>query len=221
VNFSLLNAGRLMRTGRAKLGVLGGVLSLLLAAAAAQAAERLVLEPYPGGPWYDVVNQANNGAFIREQAPQGETGSDLLDVLTSQAVPGYQGQPADYLASTLAELGQTCETVQTVGPTVSEEQGRQVAYGRVYCGRQKGQSLGIHFFFKAILGNEALYLVGRGFRTPGSDHPAAPAFPEAAKAVAFLQAEGVATKYLTSQIYVCDPVFPDPKCSSEAVPTGP
>ncbi len=198
-----------------KAGAIIGAVGLLAIAGAAHGAERLVLGPYPGVPWIDVVD---NGSVL-ERVPQGQSGDDFQDVLTSQIVRDYRGSPASYITQTLDQLGQTCESVQIAGPTTGEEQGRQVAYGRVYCGRQKGQAFGIHFFFKAIEGAEVLYLVGRGFRTPASDHAGAPPLAED-KAIAFLQAEGVATKYLTDQVYVCDPVFPDPKCTAEAVPTG-
>jgi hypothetical protein len=199
-----------------KFGAIVGAAGLLAVAGVGHAAERLVLGPYPGGPWVDVIDNSS----MLERVPQGQTGDDFQDVLTSQTVREYRGSPSSYITQTLDQLGQTCETVQMAGPTTAEEQGREVAYGRVYCGRQKGQAFGIHFFFKAIEGADALYLVGRGFRTPASDHAGAPPLAED-KAIAFLQAEGVATKYLTDQVYVCDPVFPDPKCTGEAVPTGP
>ena len=201
----------IMGKGRAIFAAVG----VLALAGVSHGAERLVLGPYPGGPWADVLD---NGSVL-ERVPQGQTADNFQDVMTSQTIRGYRGSPASYMTQTLDQLGQTCETVQITGPTTAEEQGRQVAYGRVYCGRQKGQTFGIHFFFKAIEGSEGLYLVGRGFRTPASDHAGAPPLAED-KAIAFLQAEGVATKYLTDQVYVCDPVFPDPKCTSEAVPTG-
>ena len=205
-----------MRAGRAIVGVITG----LAAAQPALAAERLVTEPYPGGTWHEVANQSNGGAFIRVQMPEGQTPESAQDVLTAQAIPGYRGQPADFITRAFTQLGQNCDAVETVGPTTVEEQGRQVAYGRLYCGRQKGHPYGAHVFFKAILGSEALYVVDRDFRTPGSDKPGAPPLPDD-QAIAFLQAEGTATRYLTNKVYVCDPVFPDPKCASDAAPTGP
>jgi hypothetical protein len=198
-----------------------GLAGLLAASSTATAAERLVMQPYPGGAWYDALNDKNNGTLIREQLPQGQTLDNFTDVLTAQTVPDFKGEPATFLQSTLNELGQNCETVEMVGPTTGEEQGRQVAYGRVYCGRQKGETFGIHYFFKAILGGDALYLVGRGFRTPASDKPGAPSFTDENQAIAFVQAEGTATKYLTDHVFVCDPVFPDPKCEAASVLTAP
>ena len=208
-----------MRAGGAKAGVWAGVLTVLLAVAAAQAEERLVLEPYPGAAWHEVINQANGPRFIRQQVPADQTLQNFNDSLTAQSFPGQQGAAADVIGVIFNQFSQVCDMVETVGPKVSAEQGREVAYGRVYCGRQKGQTFGIHFFFKAINGSDGLYLVGRGFRTPASDHAGAPPLAED-KAIAFLQAEGVATKYLTDQVYVCDPVFPDPKCAAEALSTG-
>ena len=197
-----------------------GLAGLVAASSTAVAAERLVMLPYPGGgAWYDAVNETNNGALIREQMPKGQTPDNFTDVLTAQTVPNYQGEPKAYLVQTLNELTGNCETFQVTGPTTAEEEGRQVAYGRVYCGRQKGQTFGIHYFFKAILGADTLYLVGRGFRTPASNNPGAPAFTDENQAIAFVQSEGTATKYLTDQVFVCDPVFPDPKCDAAAVAT--
>ena len=192
---------------------------VIASAATAAAAERLVLEPYPSGAWYDVVNQSGPGGFVREQMPQGQTPQDPRDTLTAQGLRGYTGSPAAYIAGAFSDLSQHCDTVETVGPTIDVEAGRAVAYGRFYCGRQKGQAFGAHVFFKAIQGSDALYVIDRDFRTPGSDHPSAPALP-ADQAIGFLQAEGAARKYLTDKVYVCDPVFPEARCTGEAVPTG-
>ena len=207
-----------MRTARTIAGVAGGLV-IASAAAAAAAAERLVLEPYPSGVWYDVVNQAGEGGFVREQMPQGQTPQDARDVLTAQSVRGYTGSPAAYISRAFADLSQHCDTVETVGPTIDVEGGRTVAYGRFFCGRQKGQSYGAHVFFKAIQGSDGLYVVDRDFRTPGSDHPSVAALP-ADQAIGFLQAEAAARKYLTDKVYLCDPVFPEARCTGEAVPTG-
>ena len=204
-----------MGIGRAVAGVFGS----LVMASAASAAERLVLEPYPGATWYDVINQSNGAHFIREQMPQGQTPDNFQDLLTSQSVTDQPGTPADFLNTTMAQLGLNCETVTTFGPTTTEEAGRQVAYGRVYCGRQKGQTNGAHIFFKVIKGADALYVIDRDFKIPGSDHPGAPLLPDD-QAITFLQSEGAATRYLTDKVYVCDPVFPEARCSSQAVSTG-
>jgi hypothetical protein len=194
-------------------------LSLLATGSVAAAEERLVLQPYPSGTWYDVVNQSGPGGFIHEQLPQGQTTENAQDVLTAQSRRGFRGSPAAFITLAFSDLAQNCDTVETVGPTVGEEAGRQVAYGRFYCGKQKGQPYGAHIFFKAILGSEALYIIDRDFRIPASEHPSAPALPED-QAVSFLQTEAQARKYLTDQVYVCDPVFPEPRCTGEAVPTG-
>ncbi len=194
-------------------------LVLLASATAASAAERLVLGPYPGIAWHDVVNQTNGTHFFREQMPKGQSPDDFQDLMTSQSVTNFRGLPSQFLSATFTQLGQNCETVETVGPTMAEEQGRQVAYGRLYCGKQNGQNNGVHIFFKVILGSDALYVVDRDFKIPASAHPSAPALPEA-QAIPFLQAEGAARKYLTEQVYICDPLFPDPRCTGEAVPTG-
>ena len=204
-----------MAMGRAMIGVLGA----LVLGSGASAAERLVLEPYPGAPWKDVVNHTSGKVFVREQIPESQSPDDLHDVLTAQSVPGYRGAPAVYVSNAMADLSRNCETFETVGPTTGEEQGRQVAYGRLYCGKQKGQPNGAHIFFKAILGSEALYVIDRDFRIPASEHPSAPALPED-QAISFLQAEGTAKKYLTDRVYICDPVFPEARCTGEAVPTG-
>ncbi len=194
-------------------------LGLLAAASVASAAERLVLGPYPGLVWHDVVNQTNGVHFFREQMPQGQSPESFQDLLTAQSVTTFRGPPAQFLSMTMTQLSQNCDGVETVGPTIGEEDGRTVAYGRLYCGHQKGQPNGAHIFFKVIRGNDALYVVDRDFKIPPSDHPSAPALPEA-QAIPFLQAEGAARKYLTEQVYICDPVFPDPRCTGEAVPTG-
>jgi|WetSurMetagenome_2_1015567.scaffolds.fasta_scaffold193197_2 hypothetical protein len=212
-----------MRAGGVKLGVLAGVSALLFAAAPAWAAERLVLEPYPGQGWHDVVNEGNGARFIREQMPAGQTMQSFTDSLTAQSFPGQQGAAPDTLLGIIfKQFSQSCDMVATVGPKPAEEGGREVAYGQLYCGKQKGETYGAHIFIKVIQGSEALYVVDRDFRTPPSDHPGAPSFAKGQEkeALALLQAEAEASRYLTQQVYICDPVFPDPKCSTDAVATG-
>ncbi len=201
-----------MRTGGRILVACG-----MLFACAARAEERLVLEPYPGPPWRVVLDQQSGPRFIREQLPEGQTLQDFHDSITAQSVPGYQGTPADFVSNAIfAQFGQNCDAVETVGPTTAEEQGRQVAYGQLLCGRQKGAAFGVHMFIKAIQGTDGLYVVDRDFRTPGADHPGAPVFASSKDAVAFLEAEGTATRYLNQKVYLCDPVFPEPRCAAPA-----
>ena len=211
-----------MRAGGAKAGVWAGVLTVLLAVAAAQAEERLVLEPYPGAAWHEVINQANGPRFIRQQVPADQTLQNFNDSLTAQSFPGQQGAAADVIGVIFNQFSQVCDMVETVGPKVSAEQGREVAYGQLFCGQQKGTTYGVHMFIKVIRGNEAFYVVNRDFRTPPSDHPGAPSFAKGQEkqALALLQAEAEASRYLTERVYLCDPVFPDPKCSGDAVVTG-
>ena len=204
-----------MGTGRAIIGVLG----LLAACGAARAEERLVLGPYPGAPWHDVINRSSERGFVRQQMPEGQTPEAFHDVMTSQAIRGYRGGPTEFISLAFSKLAESCATSETVGPTVAEEQGLQVAYGRFYCGQQKGQTFGAHMFFKVIKGNDALYVVDRDFRIPPTGNPSTPSLPEN-EVVPFLQSEGAARKYLTDKVYVCDPAFPNPKCASEAVATG-
>ncbi len=162
-----------MRTGRAIAAVVGW----LAMGTAATAAERLVLEPYPGGPWYDVVNQSGPGGLVREQMPQGQTPQDPRDVLTAQSMKGSTASPASFITGAFSQLSQSCETVETVGPTTEVEAGRPVSYGRFYCGKLKDKPYGAHVFFKAIRGTDALYVIDRDFRTPVSEHPSAPPCP--------------------------------------------
>lgn len=204
-----------MRTVWAIVGVLA-----LVAASAAGAEERLVLEPYPGPPWHEVMNQTQGGRFIRELLPADQTPDTLRDVLTAQSVPGSPDPPGQFLAALFQQYADQCENIETKGPTEVVEQGRQVAYAQLYCGRLKGQTTGAHIFYKAIRGTDALYVVDRDFRTPGSDHAAAPAFTKAQDAIAFLEAESVASRYLKQQVYLCDPVFPDPRCPTTAGAPG-
>lgn len=199
-----------MGTGR----VILGVLALLALATAARAQERLVLGPYPGGPWREVVNQSKGLAFVIEQLPVGQTPENFHDVITAQSIPGFQGTPAAFISRAFVQYGADCETVETRGPTIDVEQERAVAYGQFYCGRQKGEAYGVHIFFKAILGNNGLYVVDRDFRTQPSPHASVPAFDNSKDAIAFLEAEGMATRYLKEQVYLCDPLFPDPRCAA-------
>jgi hypothetical protein len=193
--------------------------SLAIAVAtAARAQERLVLAPYPGGtPWRLVTDKAIGARFMREQIPADQTPEDFRDILTAQSFPQYQGSPAGFLSGVFASAQKDCDALAVNGPKTLEEHGHLVAYAQVYCGRRKGKTYGMHMFFKAIQGADALYVVNRDFRTPPSDYPGTLTFPKGqeAQAIGFLKAEGEANRYLEDSVYLCAPQSTGSGCAAQ------
>ena len=105
--------------------------------------------------------------------------------------------------------------MRVAGPTTRlTEGGRNVAYAQVRCGRQNGKPFGLAIFFKAIAGEDALYVISRQFQTPASDDGDALTFAKGQedRAAALLKAEAVADQYLANQVFLCAAASDDVRC---------
>jgi len=193
--------------------LLWAALAWLAMAAGAQAAERLVLPPYPAAtPWKEVTHRVAGLKFLRELIPADQRIEAYRDILTAQSFPELRaGDPAAYLRNVAGGVNGACSAVRISGPTPRREAGFAVAYMQVYCGRQTGQPFGVVMFFKAIAGADAMYVVQREFRTPPSATPGVIAGTPA-EALALLNAQKAADQYLLNQVHVCGPQGTDPRC---------
>jgi hypothetical protein len=193
----------------------------LLATPAAHAApgpEELVMKPYPGPPaWKQVPNRTPPQGFFHEQIPANQTLAKFTDMLTDQDFPDHASfDPAVYLRAVFSGIPNACSGARVAGPQVLTEGGYHVAYGQVRCGRQNGQTYGVHIFYKVISGASALYVVSREFHVPPSDNGDLLSFPKGheAQATALLNAEAVADKYLTGDVFLCGGASTDARCAS-------
>ena len=205
-----------MRLGRlaAPIAVVVAV-SLASSSLAAGGAERLVLKPYPGAPWKRITDKSNAGGWIHEQIPAGESEAAFSKILTDQAFVANRGvDPSDFLQHIFASIGGACDGVKVNGPTPRLEGGYKVAYGQVYCGTQRGETFGVHLFYKVIQGDTALYSISWEDHTPPSADGATLSFPkgQAAQAMALMKAESAANAYLENAVYVCGGRSTDPRC---------
>lgn len=198
-------------------------IGLALAAVAALGAmtgpapdEKLVVQPYPGLPvWKRITDKSGPQGWIHEQIPADRRIDDYSDMLTDQGfVANRGGDPSAFLKAIFANVSSACSGVKVSGPIARIEGGLRVAYGQVRCGTERGQTFGVHIFYKAIGGDAALYSISREFRVPASTDGDRLSFPkaQAAKAAALLKAEAVADQFLVSQVYVCGGRSNDPKC---------
>jgi hypothetical protein len=186
------------------------------ATAAAAADEHLVVGPYPAAaPWKRITDKSGPQGWIHEQIPGGRRDDDYSDMLTDQGFVANRGaDPAAFLRTIYGQVGGACAGVKVSGPTPRTEGGLRVAYGQVRCGTQRGESFGVHIFYKVISGDAALYSISREFRVPASADGDQLVFPkaQAAKATALLKAEAVADSYLLDQVYVCGGRSTDARC---------
>jgi hypothetical protein len=198
--------------------LLGAAAALLLAAPAlGGGAEHLVLKPYPATPaWREITNQAEGGgAWIWEFAPPGDSGPDYPDIVTAQSFPAARTQdPSAFLRSLFARTARACAKISVNGPVARMEGGMAVAYGQIYCSRQNGQTFGVILAFKVIKGDAALYAINRDMRTPATAVPGVFSFPKAraSEATAMAQAEALANRYLSNDVYVCGGPSTDSRC---------
>jgi hypothetical protein len=191
------------------------ILGLLLAGPAA-AAERLVLEPYPGPPaWKQVTYKVAGLQFLRELIPEGQRIEAYRDILTAQSFPQQRGaSPAAYLRNIFAGAARACEQVRVNGPTERREGGYVVAYAQVYCSRQTGTAFGVNMLFKAIAGSDALYVVQREFRVPPSAVAGVQSADKAhaAALIAQMKAQAAADAYLLKSVYLCGAGSTEGRC---------
>ncbi|MEJ0066673.1 MAG: hypothetical protein WDM85_15710 [Caulobacteraceae bacterium] len=173
------------------------------------------MKPYPGPAWKRITDKSGPQGWIHEQIPGAHANADYSDILTDQGFVSARGtDPAAFLRNIFAQVGGACAGVKVNGPTSRVEGGLKVAYGQVRCGTQRGESFGVHIFYKVISGDAALYSIARDFRVPASADGDQLAFPkaEADKATALLKAEAAADSYLLNQVYVCGGRSADPRC---------
>lgn len=186
------------------------------AALAAPGAETLVVKPYPAAPpWKLITDKRNAKGFIHEHIPAGETETAFSRILTDQGFAGLGGQGPDlFLRNIFGSIGQQCDGVSVNGPVLKTEGGFKVAYAQVYCGRQHGESYGVHIFYKVISGADALYSVSWEDHTPPSDNGAMLVFPKGheAEVTALLKAEAAANAFLGHDVYLCGGASTDPRC---------
>lgn len=190
----------------------------LLVAGTASAAERLLIPPYPAEVAWTLVTDERLGAMtLQEFIPADQSRDGYRDILSVQSLPDSRTlAPAPFLKIVISGVVYGCEHVSSTGPVEAREGDYNVAYGQIYCGRQIGQSDGVHILFKVIQGREAMYVVQRQFRVPPSDVAGQLRFGknEQEKAAALLKAEAEANAYLTGAVRVCAEDSAEAECAT-------
>jgi hypothetical protein len=180
--------------------------------------ERLVLEPYPSEtPWKEATNQQQGQQFLREQIPSDQQIDAYRDILSAQSFPALRGKsPGDFLKGMFKRVAGACEGVRVNGPKEASEDGHAIAYGQIYCGRQKGQAFGVNMFFKVIAGDEALYVIQREIRVRPSASGGIQTFDasQIEELKALMNAQSTANAYLVDQVYLCGGASANPRCAS-------
>lgn len=204
-------------TGRWGAAILAA--TVLGVAGTASAAEELVLETYPGQPaWKEVTNRRQGVTFLREQIPNDQKLANYKDILAAQAMTPPVADPSLVLKAMFIRVQSACDGVRVNGPKVGEEDGYKVAYGQIYCGRQKGEKFGVTMFFKVIAGDDATYSINRDFRVPPSATGGVQTFAagQADAALALLQAQSAANDYLVKSVYLCGSKSKAERCQGKA-----
>lgn len=140
---------------------------------AAEAAETLIVPPYPGAaPWKKINDQHNDRMTWIEWIPADQTENDVKDVITQQSVHGVKRpSPSVFMILWFQNLKTACASVRINGPMERVENDISVAYGQAYCTDQKGISKDVDIFLKVIEGKEGLYIMQREFRRPTERNP--------------------------------------------------
>jgi hypothetical protein len=183
--------------------IMGWIAALLLTCSIAQAAETLVVPPYPASaPWKKITDAHNAQQMMIEWIPADQNENAIGDILTEQAFYGSPLAPDAFVARFLSGVGGACRDARVNGPKMGTENGFPVAYAQAYCAGQKGANKDVDIFLKAIRGHDALYVVQREFRrpaTPGAVAGVAP-FANKEQAQQRLAAQAAANHFLVAQV---------------------
>jgi hypothetical protein len=198
------------------LRILAAAAALTVLAGAAQAREHLVMGPYPGPPAWKTATLVDKGLrHLREQIPAGQNIDSYHDILVDEVFPDARGtDPAQFLNQKFAQISGACEGIRVNGPRAGTENGYKIAYGQVFCSRQKGQKFGVNIFFKVIEGDDALYSIHREFRVPPSATAGVQSYSkdQMGELQALMKSQMVADHYLVEQVVLCGPRGKDKRC---------
>jgi hypothetical protein len=179
----------------------------LLIAPMAQAAEHLVVAPYPGGPWKIITDKSNAVQTLKEWIPADQNENAIKDILTEEIFRNLKGNdPSLFLSDWLGRVGKACAHVRVNGPKPAKENGYPVAYAQAYCSNQIGANLDVDIFAKAIWGHDGLYIVQREFHRPAvpGGVPGVAEFSkdQMGEMTARLKAQTTANDFLVKQVAV-------------------
>jgi hypothetical protein len=169
-------------------------------------AETLVAPPYPSNPpWKNITNKANADQKLMEWIPANQSENAINDILTEQAFYRLKNvDPALLVGNIFKQTAQACDRVRTNGPTRQTENGYPVAYAQIYCGHQKGTTIDVDIFLKAMGGHDGMYVVQREFHRPvdAGGTPGVISFAKGqdAQMKAFMGARTTANDYLVKQV---------------------
>ena len=201
-------------------GLAGAAVAAGLATTGAQAAERLVLEPYPAAtPWKPVTDKTVGARFIREFIPGDETPEAYKDILSAHGLGPLNAQtPSQLIQVGFERMARRCEHVTVNGPVARQEGGYAVAYGEVNCSREIGQPHGLRVYYKIIQGDDGWYEINRDLRVPASDTAGIVEFDKGheAEATAFMARTAAADSYMAKSVYLCGARSTDPRCGPAA-----
>lgn len=190
----------------------------LSAGSLALAQEKLVLEPYPDSQtWVEGTHQVAGARFLMERVPAGQTVANYKDILVAQSLPDQRGaDPSTALKGIFQLAGGTCQGVRANGPKAQVEGGYNVAYGQLYCGRQRGKSFGVTIFYKIIQGNDAQYVILREMRVPPGAVGGVQSFTQdqVAALIATMKAQSAADTFLVKSVYLCGTASTDDRCKA-------
>jgi hypothetical protein len=176
---------------------------------AARAAETLMAAPYPANaPWKNITDKANGEQKLLEWIPADQNENAINDILTEQVFYKLKSaDPAMFIGNIITGSTQACDRIRVNGPTRQTENGYPVAYAQIYCGHQKGTTIDVDIFIKAIGGHDAMYVVQREFHRPAASGgvPGVISFAknQDAQMKAFTAAYAAANDYLVSKVHLC------------------
>src|ERR1700743_244500 len=138
---------------------------MIAALCGSAAAETLIVPPYPGAAWKKITDRVDDRQTWIEWIPVDQSESDIRDILTEQIFPEQKdADPAAFARDWMARFEGRCAGLKIDGPILLLENGVRTASADVYCVGLKGENKDVDIVFKALAGQEALYVVQREFR---------------------------------------------------------
>jgi hypothetical protein len=131
--------------------------------AAQDAGEEFIFPVLPGYPTAGTQTKQDN-VVTTTWLPNGETADNWTDMMMSVVFPGSKEQPQDYEATQEKAWMPNCALLSVKQLSTGVEQGYPTALWQVGCANNPATGKPEYAWFKAILGNDSLYVMSRTFR---------------------------------------------------------
>tara|TARA_R110000868_G_scaffold296644_2_gene557035 strand:- start:46855 stop:47442 length:588 start_codon:yes stop_codon:yes gene_type:complete len=165
--------------------------------------------------WKTVLDEKGKDVWIVEQIPETSSDDNFSNLLVVQEFKNQKKTSSEKFAKGLFKLAsKDCEGLRINGPKSNKDNGYEVSYVQIYCGKRIGTDYGTETFQKVIKIGDLIYVVTREFRVPPNATGGVTSFSKdkMEEMMAMMKAKGLASNYLVKDVFVCGGKSKNEKC---------